>query len=384
VRILYVVGFGGWWGKYPPDVLDREDAGTVGGGETCALRTAAGLVALGHDVVVASVAQPGTWRGVRFVSGADAFRTYLRDGPWDAVVAWSDPRPLLWASEREGRVLVQQLNDLDFQGAWWKYVDVISAASANHERFLQSVCWPEAKVACDWSVVHNAVDMSLYPDPVPEPSARPPWVGYWSSPDRGLHHLLAAWPGIRKAVPDAELRIYYQIRRYLEMVVASSDVGPSWGLQIALTLRGQLDRLAGCGVTVVDAVPRRVLARDQMKCRVLAYPCAPQGYTEGFGQSVPEAMAAGCLPVVRCTDAFADLWAPFCWNLQEDPADPAFTDEITSKVVAGLTTWDDHGPSQAELRACAAKWSWDRSAKAAEDAIVRAIAWRHRRSQEAA
>jgi len=35
------------------------------------------------------------------------------------------------------------------------------------------------------------------------------WVIYTSSYDRGLEHLLKMWPDVKKAVPDAELHIFY-------------------------------------------------------------------------------------------------------------------------------------------------------------------------------
>ena len=50
MRLLYVVGFTDWWGAYPPDILDREDGKTVGGGEAGALNTAFQLAASGHEV----------------------------------------------------------------------------------------------------------------------------------------------------------------------------------------------------------------------------------------------------------------------------------------------------------------------------------------------
>jgi len=38
---------------------------------------------------------------------------------------------------------------------------------------------------------------------------KPTKVIYTSSYDRGLEHLLKIWPGVKKAVPEAELDVYY-------------------------------------------------------------------------------------------------------------------------------------------------------------------------------
>lgn len=380
MRFLYYVGFGNWWGAYPPNILDQEEGPTVGGGENCALRTAAGLVELGHEVVYCSVGQPGEWRGVRFASQADAFRIYDSDGPWDAMVAWSVTRPLRAALRGEGRVMVQQLNDLLFEPGWHRYVDVVGPASDNHSAYLQSLLPPDAVGACKWSPVSNGVEPAYFPE-APPIAERPPWVGYWSSPDRGLHHLLEVWPRIHAQVPEARLRVYYQVNKFIDSVLAGGVQGP-WGraVYLATLLRKRLDELQPLGVDLIDAIPRRALAKEQTQCRVLTYPLDPQGYTEGFGQAVPEGLLAGCLPVVRCTDAFADLWAPYCWTLNEHPASPEFHDEIVDKTVRGLRGECPEGvPPPEKRRAYALEWSWLRSARALEKAAKLAIEWRRER-----
>jgi len=383
MRFLYYVGFGNWWGAYPPDILDKEEGPTVGGGENCALRTAAGLVELGHEVVYCSVAQPGEWRGVRFIPQGDAFRVYESDGPWDAVIAWSVTRPLRMALHGEGRVMVQQLNDLLFEPNWHRYVDVVAPASENHSAYLQSLLPAEAEGACKWSPVSNGIEPDYFPTPPPI-SERPPWVGYWSSPDRGLHHLLDVWPRIRAQVPDARLRVYYQVQKFIDSVLAGGVGGP-WGraVYLATLLQKRLSSLKYLGVDLIDAIPRRALAKEQTQCRVLTYPLDPQGYTEGFGQAVPEGLLAGCLPVVRCADAFADLWAKHCWELREHPASEAFYDEIVDKTVRGLRSERPEGVPPMEVRrAYALEWSWLRSARAVERAAKLAIQWRKARGPD--
>jgi glycosyltransferase involved in cell wall biosynthesis len=380
MRILYLVGFTDWWGSYPPDVLDREDSGTIGGGETCALRTAAGLVERGHEVVYCSVAQAGEWRGVKFAPMSDMVSVYAEQGPWDALVAWRDARLLALAVTGEARLFIQQLNDLGFGGPWERHVDMISPASENHGVYLKSLTQNPEQLATIGLPVSNGCDPTLFPLPVPRPQDRPLWVGYWSSPDRGLIHLLDAWPRIKAVIPEARLKVYYKVREYVSGAKISVINGR------AVYTGNRLERLLAeqCrnGVDLVDALPRRTLAREQIKCRVMTYPLNPQGYTEGFGQAVPEAMLAGCLPIVRCVDAFESLWKPRCWSLDEDPGTEAFINEIAQKTIWGLLHWqgDRTGggigepalPSQADLRAHAEEWSWERSARMTEAALIEA------------
>ena len=390
MRVFVYVGFMNWWGSYPPDVLEREDCGALGGGEQCALRTSFGLAALGHEVTYESVAQPGVYQSVRFVPQDRAIQTFCADGPWDAVVSWSAPHVLRWAQDGEARVLAQQLNDLIIWDRWWEYVDVVAGASPHHTEALRGWAPAHAKDACAWTCIPNGVDPALFPETVVKPpDQRPMWVGHWSSPDRALFHLLDAWPAIHREVPTAKLRVYYKVQGFIDTVLRDTYDGMqlqgSFGRSnyVAILLRDSIARCRPIGLDLIDAVHRRVLARDQLQCRVMAYPLDADGYTEGFGQSVPEAMMAGCLPVVRCVDAFSELWVDGCWNITSDPTSSAFHDEIVAKVVRGLTEWDGTAdPSQADLRRIASVWTWDRSAAALENAIL--LAQRHRQARDAA
>ena len=392
MRIFVYVGFSNWWGSYPPDVLEREDAGALGGGEQCALRTAFGLAERGHEVIYASVAESGVHRGVQFVPNWKAIQIFCADGPWDALVSWSAPDVLRWARDGEARVLVQQLNDMVIWNRWWEYVDVVAGASENHMDVLRGLSPVPARDKCLWTWVPNGVDPTLFPiEAVKPPKDRPLWVGHWSSPDRGLVHLLDAWPAIHRAVPAARLRVYYKVKGLIDRVLQESFDGTMSLAAAGRTqyicgiLRDQIARCTPIGLDLCDAVHRKVLARDQLQCRVLTYPLDPEHYTEGFGQSVPEAMMAGCLPVVRCVDAFKDLWAPMCWEIQSHPASPAFHDEIVEKTVRGLTEWDgSSSPSQHDLRVWAMQWPWSRSAEALERAVLTGIDHRQRRELQVA
>jgi glycosyltransferase involved in cell wall biosynthesis len=98
----------------------------------------------------------------------------------------------------------------------------------------------------------NGIRVSDFPELTPETDAlRDPFKVVWgSSPDRGLHTLLALWPQVKAQVPQATLDVYY-----------------AWGMlekrnpEAARTLKLVIDDLnaEGMGVTLKGGVSHDVL-----------------------------------------------------------------------------------------------------------------------------
>jgi glycosyltransferase involved in cell wall biosynthesis len=108
---------------------------------------------------------------------------------------------------------------------------------------------------------------------------------YCSVPDRGLYYLKDLFPAIRRRVSDATL-------------VITSDFS-LWGKAAAKDaftgfFKGQ------SGIEYLGHVDRPRLVAEQLRARVLAYPCT---FPEGFCIAAAECMAAGAVPVA--TNAFA-------------------------------------------------------------------------------
>jgi len=373
MKILYLVGFTDWWGNYPPDILDRDDSGTVGGGEAAALYTAFWLGQNGHDVTYCSVATPGTYGGVKFAPLLDHMRTYYAEGPWDAVVAWANMGLLRPIQPGAVRIFAQQLNDLVCATGWEDFCDVIVSPSHTHVKLMQGLTLQPDKVVNE--VVYNGVDLRMYPWPPIAPKDRPMQVGWWSSPDRGLQHLLRAWPRIKARVPEAKLKVFYQINKY----IAAARGNPGRQGLMSHVLEMLLSQTRHLDVELVDAIPRKRLALEQAKTRVQAYPCDPAGFTEGFACSIVEAMAAGVLPVVRLVDSLPELWGSTAVPLEGVPPSDAFLDEVADKVVWGLTEWAEDpggaagGPTMQQLRDHAERFTWDAAGLQMEGVIERAI-----------
>jgi len=122
-------------------------------------------------------------------------------------------------------------------------------------------------------LIPNAIDTSEF-DPEPGLAHRVAFLGR-DDPRKGLDVLLAAWPQVRLAVPDAEL------------VVAAGD------------RRGELPGVRFVG-SVGPADRRRLLAEA-------AVFCAPNLGGESFGIVLVQAMASRCAVVASALPAFAHV-----------------------------------------------------------------------------
>lgn len=361
MRVLSVMGFAPYWGKtLSPNVLELEEGPTVGGGEEAAIRTAVGLSERGHDVVLYWYGAPGMWRGVEFRSTKAPLYPAIVGEKWDAVVSWSGLRPLEYVQPGAKRLFAQQLNDLGVQGDW-NSVDCIVSPSRNHAEMVRQWGWLGPR-----AVVHNGLDLALY-----QPAT--PWhergydVGYWSSPDRGLHHLLRAWPLVVKQEPRARLHVFYEIKRYLAMVLGMplSFFGHRGQELASLIVEAEGDK----SVVFHGAVPRRKLARTQRHCRVQCYPFDTFAYCEGFAGAVNQGLAAGCLVMTTPKDALPSLYEGGVHWLKKDTIERDYPEWLAGQIVAGLR--GELPEQEARIAAgprIATKYTWDNAAQEMEAA----------------
>jgi glycosyltransferase involved in cell wall biosynthesis len=235
----------------------------------------------------------------------------------DAVLAWNEPDYLKFAPAGAVRVCDQQLNDFGYAGGGWyqqagrwigphvsqdwrRLVDIWVSPSANHRKNVMAHEVP-LKGGDFCPIIPNSVDPDLY---VGTPPKRNPHRTVWcSSPDRGLHHALSLWPEVRRQIPDAELHVFYALASWLARARdAPDDIG-----RRARYIENSISRLQDHGVHVHDAVPNQRMARELQAAACLVYPCDPVRYTEGFGCSVLDAAAAGCVPIISTADALPEV-----------------------------------------------------------------------------
>lgn len=362
MKIGVVSGMGAVWGAYSPDVLDREDRGTVGGGEAAMLQTAFGLAAHGHDVTVYYPGAVASYRGVTF----EPFGRQHMDiagRRFEAVISWSDHRILMCAPKGVRRVYSQQLNDLPTWPQFWKSVDVVVAASPNHAEFLRRAFMPEWATDVRWGALYFGLQPERYAAQKPL-AERDPVVSYWSSPDRGLHHLLLVWPTILDAVPEAQLRIFYHLDRFRDSIRGMYRYGE-------IAWRGaMLDELVARGmpgVQILGPQPRLVLARHQAETKVWAMPFDPVCYTEGACVSAGEAITAGCYPIARPDDALPSVYGDAIRWVPAEVCDDRFRARFAAAVIEGLRA--EEAPNAEARRKVVETYTWERATCALEDAL---------------
>lgn len=301
------------------------------GSESSFFNLATSLSEMGHEVAVFCVCEqpfrhPSGWEGIP-IQGLEGLP---RTEGLDAVITWNEPDYLRYAPEGVRRYCDQQLNDFGYcrESNWQRLADVWISPSENHRT---NVMYAENLRHADCLVIPNSVPLELFSGPAP--ARNPRRVVWCSSPDRGLHHLLSMWPDVRARVPDAELRVFYRLRPWLERAIGNPDeVG-----RRARYIAEVLPRLAHLGVEVLDVVPNRRMAEELRSAACLAYPCDPVRYTEGFGCSVLDAAAAGCVPIISAADALPTVHGSAAIGIAGPPGPMrrAWIEAITSALTHG-------------------------------------------------
>jgi glycosyltransferase involved in cell wall biosynthesis len=289
-------------GKLYPAIVWDDQKTTVTGTVSGFFNLAWGLAERGHsvDAFCDTDAQPERIDGVNFYSVNDPrpIKTY------DVRISILEPDILRAAPPSDLRVVVQWLNSFSYcEEGFDDYVDVYVSPSATHLNHLV-----RGGISRDKLV---QVPLSINPALYEARKRRPFSIAYASSPDRGLHHLLNWWPEIKERVPEAELRVYYRVEPWLrEILDEPSQRGSLMWKRAKTVFDFFMKSKDGDGVTLVGPTPTRKMMQTLCETRVLAYPCDPLRFTEGFSVTVLDACAAGCVPVISGADALMELW----WN----------------------------------------------------------------------
>jgi len=304
MRFFIVSGYGYWGNIDPEELLAGERQ--VGGGETAMLNISKELAALGHEVVLFyDVARFGKFSGVDYLP-LSMYIPMACNMDHDVLVSWDAPFALRYNDRATKRVLAIQLNDA-FIGPFDWTIDYYFHPSRWHAQRFWGL-YPEMTRDKSFWGLTNGIDYGRYVelDNVPRNSKR---VIYSSSPDRGLHHLLRIWPRVALEVPEAELHVFYDAQKWLDndaQVVAAG--GTTVTSERAAAIREYLKRPPR-SVYFHGGVGQSVLAIEQMKSGIMAYPCDPVRPTEGFSMSVLEGITAGCEVITTDADALNELWA---------------------------------------------------------------------------
>lgn len=310
MRIIVTSGYG-YWGDFDPRAAYQEVPGQtqqIGGGETAMVNIAHELATLGHEVLAFYGNISGKYDGVDYLH--NHYAVAICNELWhDALIAWDATAIFRLYTRSAVRVAAFQLNDASI-GVYDQLIDLYPCPSEWHaKRFKQ--LYPEITESKQRPTITNGVSPELYQHDIPR---QPYWVTYSSSPDRGLHHLLAIWPEVKAVVPQAELHVFYDIEKWYRMIEQCVQYGLtpntlSRYMEIK-SLIGDLNR-QGMGPILHGGVSKVELAKAQLSAHVQAYPCDPVQPTEGFSMTCLEGLTAGCHLVTTNADALGDLWGEF-------------------------------------------------------------------------
>jgi glycosyltransferase involved in cell wall biosynthesis len=176
------------------------------------------------------------------------------------------------------------------------------------------------------------------------------WVIYTSSYDRGLEHLLKIWQDVRKAVPDAQLHIFYGWQLF-ERFYHDNPASMAWMERMNKLMKQE-------GVTDHGRIPQNELKGWIEQCGVWAYPTH-------FGEinciSAIKAQAWGAMPVVV---DYAALQTTVQWGIKVygDIYEPEVQENYTKALIDGLTSEKQDGMRSVMMAWARDKFSWKKVA----------------------
>lgn len=325
-----------------PAGLFTDPRGLTGSEISCVMQ-AIEMRKLGHEVTIYSnYSEDGEVRGVRFAQWKRWAEEAGQD--WHAVVAFIQPQGLQLVKPGVLRVFNQQVNDFQYCLGWEAFVDVATSPSPHHQKYLSTLTQFQ-----NWKILPNGCDASIRGN-----GKRSRSIVYASSPDRGLHWVLELFPRLKKRVPDVECHVYYDYRPGL------GKVYEQWGeKELAKRFRyieTVMPQLASRGVFHHKSVSREDMAKVLCESRLLAYPCDPVRYTEGFSCTTLEAASAGCLPVICAADALGEIYGNYLPNVAAPFSD--HRDEYFDLLVKLLTDNEAYASAQAKARPLGGIYDW--------------------------
>jgi glycosyltransferase involved in cell wall biosynthesis len=277
---------------------------------------------------------------------------------YQVVYVWNEPDLLRTVPSSALRIENHQIADFNFcKPGWDEFVDVFTSPSDSHLK------WMSAQTPCPekWRMVPNGWEPEMFPS-VEKVSGR---VIYASSPDRGLHWLLQQWPKIRKEVPHATLRIFYNFDSWAEGIGAVRAANP--GVIVfkelhfrALYIKEAIRRLADHGVEHCKAVSRAQMSREFGEAACIGYPCDPVKYTETFCVVALEGCATGAIPVMTDVDVLGDIFGSHAPMVQAPVHERL--DEFTDMVVRALSDESFQSEWRQKGREFADGMTWENSA----------------------
>ena len=265
-----------------------------------------------------------TWSREAEVEGVrHAWASRVERADHDVLLAYYDTRPLIGSRARV-RIGSHHTYQLPANTNEWEHVRCAPS---------QYACDVMAPVyGGEWAVLPNAV-----------PPGLPRWKPvegrciYHTSPDRGLHRLIAMWPQIREEVPGATLHIVGDPESW---ALSLRDVGSTQGDRARAFERALPEAMRAGGVSLLGRLSREQMNRELAEAACFPFWCDPAGPCETWSTSVVECLAVGVPVVLRPADALRSLWQNVALMADGEPqfvrhVVTVLTDDMVAQQISG-------------------------------------------------
>lgn len=266
---------------WSPDSLETG----IGGSEEAIIRLSRELRDLGKKVTVYTNTIRGNYDGVIYRN----MEEFNHNDEFNLLVLWRCPYEL--DNKFKGKVWLW-LHDVhepeDFTDYRINNADKIIVLSKYHRSLFPMI--PEDKIM--YSANGLTIDYDLYKNTKRDPFK----MVYTSCPSRGLEHLLDMWPEIKKAVPKANLHVFYGFGNY-EYAWKDDPEKMKW-------VETMKEKLNQDGITFYGRTGQDEINRHTAEAGVWPYPTE---FPEIFCITAAKCEALGCIPVTTGYAALQEI-----------------------------------------------------------------------------
>jgi glycosyltransferase involved in cell wall biosynthesis len=275
--------------------------------------------------------KPETWHQCKLHNFEE--RHTVIDDSFDAVLSINEPDALRGVNSKPVRVCWQFLNDFTYcHPGFDDFVDRWLAVCERHKQHVMQFAPKPEK----WGVLPLGVDSSWYQKGPKVPGR----MVFCSSADRGLHWALQVFPEIKKAVPEASLRVFYHFQEgpILHIEPNSTKDHPHV-VEMSNRLRyckNAIQKMKRLGVEHVGSVSVNTLRQEMSEASLLLFPVDTVAFTEGFSLSIMQSHASGAIPAISSADCLGSIYKDSGCIMVEAPIRDKLK-EYTEQVIKALT-----------------------------------------------
>jgi len=302
------------------------------------------------------------WDGVKLINIDQLNETNTKD--FDALISWSDPNVFEKSSQQPYKICYTMLNDFSycFVTAIQKVDKWIGVSKLQIDHLLKL---PNAPSKID--IIPLGCSPEIYQDK--RVFGRMIWT---SSPDRGLHWLLQEFPKIKKAIPQAHLKIFYNFN-YDSIINIEPNANYHFTiLEMSNRARYMLEaikKLKNLGVDHIGSVSYNQMTQEYNQASILAFPCSTIAFTEGFSCSVLQSAASYTVPIITDQDCLGDVYKDSGAIIIKSPVQNNLQ-EFTDSVIKSLSDQQYADNIIKKCRKFSEKLTWENTAKQLENIII--------------